>query len=282
MARTFPPDTRPASLPLASGADTDVAPPVAGLAALGAAGVALSAAAAWVAATGAGAEPRGFSAAAHALVIAAPMTAGLYAVSPTPTGALRLVAGPCRGAVVAHDAGRVVRQRALQHRPGLGLVGRAAADLSRARISLRPVGEPRRSASRPSRGRRRVAVRRDSVSRRVSGAEPVGHVRHRLPSQRLHAAELRARLRRSRAHARRPSGEHPGVRLCRVAASPPSVERQQPDAPRARARTCCGRRANACDRRFPDRTRSRRRVTSSPRCSAGSRYWGRPRYPSGS
>ena len=51
-----------------------------GLVALGAAGVALSAAAAWVAATGAGPEPRGFSAAAHALVIAAPFAAGLYAV----------------------------------------------------------------------------------------------------------------------------------------------------------------------------------------------------------
>ncbi len=51
-----------------------------GLAALGAAGVALSAAAAWVAATGAGPEPRGFTAAVHALVIAAPIAAGIYAV----------------------------------------------------------------------------------------------------------------------------------------------------------------------------------------------------------
>ena len=80
------PDTRPASLPLASGADTDVAPPVAGLAALGAAGVALAAAAAWIAATGAGTPPRGFSAAVHALVIAAPMAAGLYAVYRHPQG----------------------------------------------------------------------------------------------------------------------------------------------------------------------------------------------------
>ena len=86
MARTFPPHTRPSSRPLATGADTDVAPPVAGLAALGAAGVALSAAAAWIAATGAGAEPRGFSAAVHALVIAAPMAAGLYAVYRHPRG----------------------------------------------------------------------------------------------------------------------------------------------------------------------------------------------------
>jgi PAS domain S-box-containing protein len=73
-------DTRPTSRPSATGADHEVAPPVAGLAALGAAGVALSAAAAWVAATGAGPEPRGFSAAVHALVIAAPIAAGLYAV----------------------------------------------------------------------------------------------------------------------------------------------------------------------------------------------------------
>jgi PAS domain S-box-containing protein len=83
---TFSPDTRPTSRPPASGADTDVAPPVAGLAALGAAGVALSAAAAWIAATGAGPEPRGFSAAAHALVIAAPMAGGLYAVHKNPRG----------------------------------------------------------------------------------------------------------------------------------------------------------------------------------------------------
>ena len=88
MARTFtfPPDTRPTSRPSASGADREVASPVAGLAALGAAGVALSAAAAWIAATGAGTEPRGFSAAAHALVIAAPMAAGLYAVYRNPGG----------------------------------------------------------------------------------------------------------------------------------------------------------------------------------------------------
>jgi len=56
------------------------------LVALGAAGVALSAAAAWIAASGAGPEPRGFSAAVHALVIAAPMSAGLYAVYRQPHG----------------------------------------------------------------------------------------------------------------------------------------------------------------------------------------------------
>ena len=63
-----------------------MAPPVAGLAALGAAGVALSAAAAWIAATGAGPAPRGFSAVVHALVIAAPIAAGLYAVRVNPRG----------------------------------------------------------------------------------------------------------------------------------------------------------------------------------------------------
>ena len=78
--------TRPTSRPSASGADQDVAPPVVGLAALGAAGVALAAAAAWVAATGGGSESRGFSAAAHALVIAAPIAAGLYAVYRQPSG----------------------------------------------------------------------------------------------------------------------------------------------------------------------------------------------------
>jgi len=56
------------------------------LAALGAAGAALSAAAAWIAATGAGTEPRGFSAVVHALVIAAPIAAGLYAVYRNPNG----------------------------------------------------------------------------------------------------------------------------------------------------------------------------------------------------
>jgi PAS domain S-box-containing protein len=54
------------------------------LAALGAAGVALTGVAVWVALTGAGAEPRGFSAAVHALVIAAPFAAGLYAVYRNP------------------------------------------------------------------------------------------------------------------------------------------------------------------------------------------------------
>ena len=77
---------RPTSRPSATGADRELAPPVAGLAALGAAGVALSAAAAWIAATGGGSPPRGFSAAVHALVIAAPMAAGLYAVYRNPGG----------------------------------------------------------------------------------------------------------------------------------------------------------------------------------------------------
>src|SRR5215218_2720389 len=81
-----PSHIRPTSRPRATGADREVAPPVAGLAALGAAGVALSTAAAWIAATGAGAEPRGFSAVVHALVIAAPIGAGLYAVHRNPGG----------------------------------------------------------------------------------------------------------------------------------------------------------------------------------------------------
>jgi PAS domain S-box-containing protein len=80
MASQMPPDTRPTSRPPATGADSEIAPPVAGLAALGAAGAALSAAAAWIAATGAGPAPHGFSAVVHALVIAAPIAAGLYAV----------------------------------------------------------------------------------------------------------------------------------------------------------------------------------------------------------
>ena len=86
MASIPPSHIRPTSRPRATGADREVAPPVAGLAALGAAGVALSAAAAWIAATGAGSEPRGFSAAVHALVIAAPTAAGLYAVYRNPRG----------------------------------------------------------------------------------------------------------------------------------------------------------------------------------------------------
>ena len=85
MAITFPSDTRPTSRP-PTGADNEMAPPVAGLAALGAAGVALTAAAAWIAATGAGPAPRGFTAVVHALVIAAPIAAGLYAVRVNPGG----------------------------------------------------------------------------------------------------------------------------------------------------------------------------------------------------
>src|SRR5215213_2775228 len=81
-----PSHIRPTSRPRATGADREVTPPVAGLAALGAAGVALSAAAAWIAATGAGTEPRGFSAVVHAVVIAAPIAAGLYAVVRNPGG----------------------------------------------------------------------------------------------------------------------------------------------------------------------------------------------------
>lgn len=86
MAMNLSADIRPSSRPSAIGADPEVVPPVAGLAALGAAGVALSAAAAWVAATGSGPEPRGIAAAAHALVIAAPIGAGLYAVYRQPGG----------------------------------------------------------------------------------------------------------------------------------------------------------------------------------------------------
>jgi PAS domain S-box-containing protein len=86
MASTIPTDTRPTSRPAATGANHEVAPPVAGLAALGAAGVALSSAAAWVTATGAGPAPHGFSATLHALVIAAPIAAGLYAVYVHPSG----------------------------------------------------------------------------------------------------------------------------------------------------------------------------------------------------
>ena len=158
MASKMPLDTRPTSRPPATGADHEVAPPVAGLAALGAAGVALSAAAAWIAATGAGPAPHGFSAVVHALVIAAPIAAGLYAVYVTPARALRLAADPRRGPVVTHDAGRVAGQRALQHRPSLGLVRRAAADLPRARIPIRAVREPRGPAAVQSRVGRCWAV----------------------------------------------------------------------------------------------------------------------------
>src|SRR5215208_6850011 len=86
MASVPPSHIRPTSRPRATGADREVTPPVAGLAALGAAGVALSAAAVWIAATGAGAEPRGFSAVVHALVIATPIAAGLYAGHRNPGG----------------------------------------------------------------------------------------------------------------------------------------------------------------------------------------------------
>jgi PAS domain S-box-containing protein len=60
------------------------------------AGLALSIAAAWVSLTGAGSEPRGLAATAHALVIAGPIAAGVYAVSTHPAGRfgrLLLVAG---------------------------------------------------------------------------------------------------------------------------------------------------------------------------------------------
>jgi PAS domain S-box-containing protein len=86
MASPLRPHTRPTSRPRATGAENQLAPPVAGLAALGAAGVALSSAAAWVATTGAGPAPHAFSATVHALVIAAPIGAGLYAVYRNPGG----------------------------------------------------------------------------------------------------------------------------------------------------------------------------------------------------
>src|SRR4051812_39861754 len=86
MASPLTSHTRPTSRPPATGAGNHLAPPVAGLAALGAAGVALSAVAAWVAATGAGPAPHTFSATVHALLIAAPIGAGLYAVYRNPGG----------------------------------------------------------------------------------------------------------------------------------------------------------------------------------------------------
>src|ERR1700755_3409066 len=86
MATQMHPDIRLPSRPQATGADREVTPPAAGLAALGAAGVALSTAAAWIAATGAGPAPHGYTAAVHALVIAVPIATGLYAVNWHPGG----------------------------------------------------------------------------------------------------------------------------------------------------------------------------------------------------
>ena len=77
-------DIRPTSRPSAAGANREVALPAAGLAAIGAAGVALSLAAVLVTTSGAGPEPHGLMAVAHALVIAAPIAAGLYAVHRNP------------------------------------------------------------------------------------------------------------------------------------------------------------------------------------------------------
>jgi PAS domain S-box-containing protein len=71
-------------------------PPIEAIVGLGIAGLLLSIAAAWVSLIGPGAEPQGPAAVAHALVIAAPIGAGLYAISRHPGGRfgwLLLVAG---------------------------------------------------------------------------------------------------------------------------------------------------------------------------------------------
>ena len=64
-------------------------PPVPAFAAVATAGLALSAAAVAVALTGAGPEPRALAAIVHALVIAAPIGAGLYALYSQPASAGR-------------------------------------------------------------------------------------------------------------------------------------------------------------------------------------------------
>ncbi len=244
---------RPTSRPSATGADRELAPPVAGLAALGAAGVALSAAAAWIAATGAGSRAARVQRRGPCPGDRRAHGGGAVRRVPESGRSLRLAAAPRRSAVVADDACRVFGQRPLQHRPGLGLVCRAAAHLSGAGLSHRPAGQPGGPAARPRRRRARGAVRGIRAPRQLPRAEPVGHLRHRLPSQRLHAAELRARLRRSRAHAGAPGGKLAPLRRRCAAAASTLGERQQPDACGARAGARCGRRANACHGRVPDR-----------------------------
>jgi PAS domain S-box-containing protein len=79
-------------------ADRDIGPALPAIAPFAVAGLVLSAAAVWVALSGAGPEPRWLAATAHALVIAVPIGAGLYALHTLPApanrfGRLLLLAG---------------------------------------------------------------------------------------------------------------------------------------------------------------------------------------------
>ena len=181
--------------------DQEVAPPVAGLAALGAAGVALSAAAAWIAATGAGPAPHGFSAVVHALVIAAPIAAGLYAVYVHPGarfGWLLILAGVLWSPTMLAESPDSVLY-------SIGRVWVWFAELLLIYLVLAfPSG---RFASRADRLLFRAGVVAVGLYLVLAllgdypDAEPLGQLRYRLPAQRVHAAELRARLRGRRAHA---------------------------------------------------------------------------------
>ena len=175
---------------------------------------------------------------------------------PEPERPLRLAAGARRGAVVAHDAGRISDSVLYS----IGRIWVWFAELLLIYLVLAfPTG---RLASRADRllvraGALVVALYLVSaLLGGVPGAEPVGQLRDRLPGQRLHAAELRARLRGSPAHAGAASGECAPLRRCGAAAGSALGERQQPDACGARARASRGRRANGCDRGLPDCPRS--------------------------
>ena len=91
------------------------------------------------------------------------------------------------------------RPGALQHRPCRRLAGRGRPGLSRARVPVRrartrgPRAGPRDGAG------RRVALPPDCPARgALSDPVAVGRVRRRLPRQRVHAARLRAGVRRER------------------------------------------------------------------------------------
>ena len=97
------------------------------------------------------------------------MAAGLYAVYRNPGGRfgwLLLLAGVLWSPTMLAES---FGQRALQHRPGLGLVCRAAAHLSGAGFPHRSAGQPGGSAARPRRRRARV---RCTWCRRSSASTP--------------------------------------------------------------------------------------------------------------
>ena len=125
-------------------------------------GVVLCAVTAVVTATGTASDPVWLEAFARALTVAVPLAVGIYALRRPPFarfGALLLLTGFVWFLTTLTNSDSEV---ALQHRPGLGMAGGAAAALSAAGVPDRPA----RGARRPRAGRApSVALRRSSTCR---------------------------------------------------------------------------------------------------------------------